>query len=282
MDENYDKFIIAGGELKGFIMLGTLQYFYDNYNCTKINKYVGTSIGSIISYLLAIGYTPIEIVVQVCTSRILDKFKEFDYMSLTSCEGAFNWSIVNEYLETLTIQKIGKLITLHELYNEFGKHVTFVTTNYTKQETEYISVDNHPNMSCLVAVRMSSNIPVLFQNFKYLDCFYLDGAISNNFPINKIDKDDKKVLAIYCKTSNEKEPSQLNLVSYIYSLLFVPIKYNVNNNIKLFGDNDILNIIALDSSKVKYDFLFMKNNEILDAFSLGYQTILNKNSKIEK
>ena len=203
-------------------------------------------------------------------------------MSLTSCEGAFNWSIVNEYLETLTIQKIGKLITLHELYNEFGKHVTFVTTNYTKQETEYISVDNHPNMSCLVAVRMSSNIPVLFQNFKYLDCFYLDGAISNNFPINKIDKDDKKVLAIYCKTSNEKEPSQLNLVSYIYSLLFVPIKYNVNNNIKLFGDNDILNIIALDSSKVKYDFLFMKNNEILDAFSLGYQTILNKNSKIEK
>mgnify|MGYP001290949734 CR=1 FL=1 len=282
MDKNYDKFIIAGGELKGFIMLGTLQYFYDNYNCTKIKKYVGTSIGSIISYLLAIGYTPIEIVVQVCTSRILDKFKEFDYMSLTSCEGAFNWSIVNEYLETLTIQKIGKLITLQELYNEFGKHVTFVTTNYTKQETEYISVDNHPNMSCLIAVRMSSNIPVLFQNFKYLDCFYLDGAISNNFPINIINEDDKKVLAIYCKTSNEKEPSQLNLVSYIYSLLFVPIKYNVNNNIKLFGDNDILNIIALDSSKVKYDFLFMKNNEILDAFSLGYQTILNKNSKIEK
>ena len=57
MDQNYDKFIIAGGELKGFIMLGTLQYFYDNYNCTKINKYVGTSIGSIISFISNWIYT---------------------------------------------------------------------------------------------------------------------------------------------------------------------------------------------------------------------------------
>ncbi len=278
---NYDKLIIAGGELKGFIMLGTLQYYYDNYNFSQINKYVGTSIGSIISYLLAIGYTPIEIVIQVCTSGILTKFKEFDYMSLTSCEGAFNWSIVNDYLEKLTIQKIGRLINLSELYNEFGKHITFVTTNYTKQETEYISVDNHPNMSCLIAIRMSSNIPVLFQNFKYLDCFYLDGAISNNFPINIIDENDKKILAIYCKTNNEKDPSELNLVSYIYSLLFVPIKYNVNNNIKLFSNNDNLEIIALNSFQIKYEFLFMKNNEILDAFSHGYQTISNTYTKIE-
>jgi predicted acylesterase/phospholipase RssA len=278
----YNKLILAGGELKGFIMLGTLQYFYDNYNFCKIEKYVGTSIGSIISYLLSIGYTPIEIVIEVCTSGILEKFKEFDYMSLTSCEGAFNWSIVNEYLEKLTIKKIGRLITLSELYNDFGKHVTFVTTNYTKQETEYISVDNHPNMACLIAVRMSSNIPVLFQNFKYLDCFYLDGAISNNFPINKVDENDTKVLGIYCKTTNEKEPSELNLVSYIYSLLFVPIKYNVSNNIKLFKNSDNLEIIALDSSEIKYEFLFMKNNEILDAFSHGYQTISNKkNTKIE-
>jgi len=277
----YNKLILAGGELKGFIMLGTLQYFYDKNELKDITHFVGTSIGSIISYLLAIGYTPIEIVIQICTSGILQKFKEFDYMSLTSCEGAFNWSIVHEYLEKLTINKIGRLITLQELKDIFNKHVTFVTTNYTKQETEYISIDNHPNMACLTAIRMSSNIPVLFQNFKYFDCFYLDGAISNNFPINMVKEEDGNVLSIYCKTHNEKDPSELNLVSYIYSLLFVPIKYNVNNNIKLFSHLKNLEIIALDSDNVKYDFLYMKNNEILNAFSHGYQTISNNKSKIE-
>ena len=109
-----------------------------------------------------------------------------------------------------------------------------ITTNITKRCEELFSYDTTQEASVLIAIRMSSNIPVLFQNFKYLNCFYLDGAISNNFPINIIDENDKKILAIYCKTNNEKDPSELNLVSYIYSLLFVPIKYNVSNNIKLF------------------------------------------------
>ena len=51
--------------------------------------------------------------------------------------------------------------------------------------------------------------------------------------------------------------------------------------IKLFCNNDNLEIIALDSSQIKYEFLFMKNNEILDAFSHGYQTISNTYTKIE-
>ena len=58
--------------------------------------------------------------------------------------------------------------------------------------------------------------------------FYIKDIIQSRVTMNLNDwmersgtsENDKKILAIYCKTSNEKNPSQLNLVSYIYSLLF--------------------------------------------------------------
>ena len=85
----------------------------------------------------------------------LQKFKDFDFVSLSSCDGAFSWSIVNNFLEKLTIAKIGKLINIQTLYNNYNKHITFVTTNYTNQDTEYISLENHLDMPCLIAIRMS-------------------------------------------------------------------------------------------------------------------------------
>lgn len=271
--KHYKKLVISGGELKGFIMLGSLQYIYDNYDTSLITHYIGTSVGSIISYLLAIGYTPIELVVHVCTSRILSKFKEIDLIQLTNGEGAYNWTVVQEYIEQLTIQKIGKLINLKQLYEEYGKHVTFVTTNYTKQETEYISVDNHPDMPCLIALRMSSSIPIVFPHFYYLDSFYIDGGISNNFPINLITDEDEDVLAIYCSLEKHLQPSEMNVVSYTYSLLFVPIKFNMKANIKLKENCDNIEIICLTAKNLKKDLLYMNNQQILDSFSGGYQKI---------
>lgn len=267
----YDKLIIAGGELKGFIMLGALQSFYDTHENITINKFVGTSIGSIICYLLAIGYTPIEIVIEVCTSKFLEKFKDFDFMSLSNCQGAYDWGIIHEFLEKLTIKKIGKLINIEELYSEYNKHITFVTTNYTQQHTEYISVDNHPKIPCLTAIRMSCNIPLFFQNFKYFDSYYIDGALSNNFPINMINDDDKGVLSIFCKTEQNQDPTELGIINYLYSLLLVSIRYNERNNVNTYEKKDNLDIVEIDCTNYNSNFFYMKNQEILNIFSYGYQ-----------
>ena len=44
--------------------------------------------------------------------------------------------------------------------------------------TEYLSYLNHPNMQCLIALRMSCNLPIIFSQFKYLNCYYLDGGMT--------------------------------------------------------------------------------------------------------
>ena len=67
---SYNKIILSGGALKGLLTLGSLQYVYDNNNLNDVTQYIGTSVGSIICFLLSIGYTPVELIVSICTSRI--------------------------------------------------------------------------------------------------------------------------------------------------------------------------------------------------------------------
>ena len=60
---DFDTIVLSGGSIKGIVTLGALQYAKENYLLENIKTYIGTSSGAIISYLLAIGYNPIEMIV---------------------------------------------------------------------------------------------------------------------------------------------------------------------------------------------------------------------------
>lgn len=59
----YDTICLSGGGLSGFCFIGALKYLDDNkyINLISINTYVGTSVGAIIAFLLAIKYSICEI-----------------------------------------------------------------------------------------------------------------------------------------------------------------------------------------------------------------------------
>ena len=69
--QNYDTLVLAGGGTKGILTLGALQYAFDNLFLTNVKNYIGTSAGAMICFLLCIGYKPIEIIVYICTHRLL-------------------------------------------------------------------------------------------------------------------------------------------------------------------------------------------------------------------
>ena len=74
---HFDTLVLSGGSSKGILILGALQYAYDNFLLNNIDIYVGTSCGAIIGYLLAIGYTPLEIIVYICSNQLMGKIVHF-------------------------------------------------------------------------------------------------------------------------------------------------------------------------------------------------------------
>ena len=90
---NFNSLVLSGGGSKGFAMLGALQYLYDKGYMENIKNFIGTSIGGIISYLLIIGMTPVEIIVYLSTHKITDRLKHFNLVAMIDRKGALNFSI---------------------------------------------------------------------------------------------------------------------------------------------------------------------------------------------
>jgi len=277
-DENisskkYDKIVLSGGAIKGFSILGSLQYLYEHQLINDVHKYVGTSVGSGILYLLAIGYTPIEIIVKTITSQFMKKM-QLNIFSLTQGYGAYDWNVIEEFLKVLTLDKIGRFISLNELYTDFNKEITFVTYNYSMNRTEYISYHNHPNMQCLTAIRMSCNLPIIFSQFKYLNCYYLDGGMTNNFAINRID-DNENVIAINTTFKTEiTSKDTFKIHEYIYNIICKFVNSEGKKNIDNVHNNcDIINIKKTDVSSI--DFSITTKTK-LNMFSNGYQITKNR------
>lgn len=266
---NTDTLVLSGGAVNAFITLGAVQYLFDKNYTSNITKYVCTSSGSIISYLLAIGYTPIEIMVSISINNFLNKMNLWDLNSAIIGNGATTFNYVHETLEKMTIEKIGRLITLQELKTDFGKDLICVSYNISKDKKEYLSAELYPTLPCVTAIRMSCNLPLIFGHFKYMNCYFLDGGIADNFPVEHATKIGNKILGINLDAIDAREfnPSTVNILEYIYRILFIPVKELIKHSIE---KSKCCTVIPLKcNKKTVFDFN-IHSSEKLDLFSSGY------------
>ena len=265
----FTKLVLSGGSIKGFSQLGAIQYFSDKGQL-DIDTYVGTSCGSITGYLLSIGYTPTDIITYVCTKNCMKELvDELDFTMLLNGKGLAKFNL-QQIIEKMTIDKIGHLITFGELREKFNK--TFICTSYnlTKRKTEYFGPDTHPQMPCVIAIRMSCGIPLIFPKYKYMNCYYIDGGVSDNLPLELVDKDNNTVLGLNLQTArddNEDDNEDFNFMSDLTGIMFVPIHQITLNKIK--NSSHLCEVFTLHTkSESKFD---LTSVEILNLFSEGYK-----------
>jgi NTE family protein len=273
--KEYDTIVLSGASTKGFVILGALQYLQDKDLINNFINIIGTSSGAIISYLLCIGYTPVEIVVYICTHNLLEKIQTFNMVDLVQGNGATSFHPIQEGIEKMTISKIGYLPTLRDIKEKFGKNLIIVTHNITEDKTEYLSYENFPELPCLVGLRMSANIPLVFDHYRYGHSFYIDGGISDNFAIQLGDKIGQKVIGInlIAKSSELKEDiSHLETLEYLYKLFFIPVCNSISYKIDQASEKcDIINVKpAIDIKFFDFNANFKAKMEM---FSSGYNDV---------
>ena len=273
---DYTTLVMSGGGIKGLGGLGALQFLADNHKLLNIKKFIGTSVGAIIGYLICIGYTPIEIMVMINQKRVLEKMSiAFSIVDLVNTGGAMNFYIIQSILEDMTTSKIGHFLTLEQLYLEFNKELICCTYNYDKGICEYLDRHRNPNIPCITALRMSSNLPFLFQPFQYEHTNYLDGAILDNLPISQLTEDDIAIAINLGYSSKKKEEkkrkSSFNFMNYVFDILFLPIR-NIQQFIAQQTNHPPLHIIEipLDIDVLNWS---ITTADKFNSFSIGYETI---------
>jgi predicted acylesterase/phospholipase RssA len=269
---SYDTLILCGGGVKGILLLGALDYLSEQGYLNNVTKYVGTSIGSIMCYLIAIGYKPTDLITHLCVHKH-DNFEFFDVLAMVNGKGAIGYGSVQEQLEKLTIDKVGKFITLGELKTKYNKKLVCVTYNVTDRKIEYISADNNPDMTCLTAVRMSSNLPFIFEKFKYMDKYYIDGGIVDNFPIDINVDENEKVMGLVTIDNKERYiKDQDKFLEYAYSIINIPMSELTNIKIDKYRNDKRYTILEIENKSDLRVFDFgLSNTEKLNMFSKGYR-----------
>jgi hypothetical protein len=130
-------------------------------------------------------------------------------------------------------------ITFKELYLNYNKKFTVIGTNLSKGIEAAFNYINTPNMSIITAVRISISIPIIFTPVLYNDEYYVDGALTNIFPINYCDQ--KTTISINLPYSDLFENN--NIVDVFLNSLKITLKsVSCKNKFKIH--DNIINIYS--------------------------------------
>jgi len=282
INESFKAIVLSGGALNGFMILGALHYYE---SCLpNIKFFIGTSIGSIICYLLCLGYKPIEILEKCILMDINNLISSnINLSNIIKNYGLSSLDTALHQIQLLTKSKLDYVPSLSELYTETGNELTICTYNLSLQKVEYKNRHTDPHLSCLDALKMSSNIPFLFEKCIYDNCLYVDGGFVDNFPIkwadnyiNQVESKDKEwdnlentelnILAVNIKSTPEEiKLNKMTLVNYIKSLAHIPFHINIKEYQSLS--------VKIHHLTTDEFLLELTTEKAVELFNIGHNTI---------
>ncbi len=186
----------------------------------EINSIIGTSGGSIIGSLLAIGYS-IEQIESIAKDINLKECVDYSFNPLHKF-GIIDGSKIKDRLKKYMNIK----------FKDTLKELAITVTDYDKKEKQYFNSKNNPDLYIYEAVRASMSIPFVFKYTEINGRKYIDGGICDNFPVDYF---KEKTIGIKIESSPQKK-SQNNFSTWL---------------LNTFGINYIMDIIGLMMSSVE-------------------------------
>ena len=192
---------LSGGGIKGTAHIGAIKAFEENQ--IEISAVTGTSIGSIITVLVAMGYTADQMLdlfnyfakdifraePRYLMSNIKNSKRLLGYGALSgeTIENVIDECAKYKGLYNITDIKMPIAISSVDIIN-CKKHV--FTNRIVKNDEKYIN-----NISIGKAVRASCSFPGLFAPCEFENYKFVDGGILDNVPVEELEKlkVDKKI-----------------------------------------------------------------------------------------
>ncbi len=275
---------LSGGGIRGAVHIGVLKALEENN--IKVDIIGGTSSGSLVAALYAMGYSPIhiyelfkrygKIITNMEKGTILNGVggyiinKKFNISGLN--DGKAIEELYNEFAEKKKIYKMSDMkmpIAIPTIDVNDGKEYVFTNIDSkNKSYKKYIT-----NITVGEAVRASSSFPAIFCPCEFENHIFLDGGTINNIPVSEVKKlGAKKVIAV--KFDPIKIDNQSNVMDIV--LRTIDIMGNKIIEKDLEKCDLILNIPTDD------EIGFLDSNQIENCYKFGYKTTIEKMEEIKK
>lgn len=276
---------LSGGGIRGIAHAGVLKALEENN--IKIAAIGGTSSGSIISTLYAMGYSPYYIYIlfkryakDLVTQNSLSKITtlgSFVTNKKSNVLGFYSGEEIEKGFDEVALRKGIKKIT------DIKMPLSIPAVD-VQDSREYIFTNNVPkdidddyykyitNISIGKAIRASSSFPVVFSPCEFENHKFLDGGILDNFPSLEVKKQGvDKVLTVNFKADDIDDDS--NVMDIIMRSIDIMGNKVSEHNI---SSSDLVLTIQTDKTGL------LELEKLDDCYNYGYRQTLNNLDKIKK
>lgn len=275
---------LSGGGIRGIAHAGVLQALENNG--IHIDIIGGTSAGSMVASLYAIGYSPEEIymlfrknakkIIGINAMPIISGLRSFMQHSAPTMNGFRNGESIEEIYDLLAKQKgirkmeeISMPIVIPSVDIMESKEYIFTNRVPTmeKDKTKYIT-----DITVGKAVRASSSFPAVFNLCNIRKHAFMDGGALNNVPVNEVRKQGAdKILAV--KFDADKIDENSNMMDI--AMKTIDIMGNKISEDNLEKSDYVLNVYTdkvglLDIGKLE------------KCFEYGYEAVIKNLDEIKQ
>lgn len=147
-------------------------------------KFAGTSGGAVVSFLLAIGYTPDEIWSLMNNGLMKRMSPRSNYLMASYRKGLRKSEAIISVLEDVCMAKTGMLNpTFGDIKERFNTDLYVYAVNETLGVGEIFCAEEDESESAILAVAASAAIPIYYTPVKIGPFLYSDGGALNPYPI---------------------------------------------------------------------------------------------------
>ncbi len=275
---------LSGGGIRGAVHIGVLKALEEND--IKIDIIGGTSSGSLVAALYALGYSPIHIY------HLFQRYgKVISNIGTGTIINGVGGYLVNK---KINIAGMNDGALLEQLYNELARNknihkmsdmkmpIVIPTTDITDGR-EYVFTNQVPekgnhekyitDVPVGTAVRASSSFPAIFCPYPFKNHIFLDGGTVDNIPVNEVRmKGADKVIAV------NFEEIKINHNSNVMDIILRTIDIMGNKIIEEdLKKSDLILTIPTDN-----DIGFLDTNQIEKCYQYGYETTIQRIQDIKK
>lgn len=275
--------VLSGGGIRGAVHIGVLKALEENN--IKIDIIGGTSSGSLVASLYAMGYN---------ATHIYHLFKRYAKL-ITEIERKPIIAGIGNFVRNkrIKINGVNQGKKIEEIYNEFAikknikkmydiKMPIVIPTIDIKDGKEYIFTNKIPynqnkkkyitDINIGTAVRASSSFPAIFCPCEYKEHIFLDGGTIDNIPIKevKIQGADKIITVNYESIKINKSSDIMDIALRTLDIIEKKI---MEEDLK--KSDIILNI------PIKENVGFLDTNKIDNLYKYGYEYTIYKIKEIK-
>ena len=270
--------LFGGGAIRGAAYVGTMRALEE----LGINPHnvAGSSVGSVIAGLIAVGYTADELD-EVFIKFNFEMFRDVQ-LSLGPKFALSKGELFLEWIRDLIEEKFygekykkgsHKAVT----FKDIEKDLIIITTDLSSFETKEFSRYETPDYEIASAIRISCGMPGLMRPIEYNNRILVDGDLQKSWPMWKLSKnlmhENERILEF--RLEGDFEGNDMNTVEFVNSLYAFTTSMATTFIIDIYGKKDKFDYIVINTGDINIVDFNMSGEKRRDLMKLGYSQTMD-------